>query len=50
MGKVINTLDYKKRREGPFFGINVFNYRNLFPIIMLNRFTFALLINTRNYY
>ena len=50
MGEVINTLDYKKRREGPSFGINVFDYRNPFPVTRLNKLAFALLISTRNYY
>ena len=50
MGKVINTLNHKKRREGPSFRINAFNYHNLFPIIKLNKLTFTLSINTRNYY
>ena len=50
MGEVINTLDHKKRRKGPFFGINVFDYCNLFPVIKLNKHIFTLLINTRNYH
>ena len=50
MGKVINTLDHKKRQEGPFFRINTFNYRNPFLITRLNKLIFTLSINTRNYY
>ena len=50
MGEVINTLDHKKRREGLSFGINVFYYYNLFLITRLNKLTFALSINTRNYH
>ena len=50
MGEVINTLDNKKRREEPFFGINAFDYRNPFPITNLNKLNFTLLINARNYY
>ena len=50
VGEVINTLDHKKRREGPFFRINIFDYRNPFPVTRLNKLAFALSINTRNYH
>ena len=49
MGKVINTLNNQKRRKAPPFGINTFNYYNLFPITRLNGLTFPLSINTSNY-
>ena len=50
MGEVINTLDHKKRREGPSFGINAFDYRSPFPVTRLNKLAFTLLISIRNYY
>ena len=50
MGEVVGTLDNKKWREVLFFGINVFNYRSLFPITRLNGLAFALSIGARNYY
>ena len=50
VGEVINTLDHKKRREEPSFGINAFDYRNPFPVTRFNKLTFALSINTRNYH
>ena len=50
MGKVVNTLNHKKRRKGLSFGINIFDYRNLFLITKVNRFIFTLLINTCNNY
>ena len=50
MGEMIGNLDNKTRREASFFGINVFNYRNLFSMIRLNGFVFTLSISIRNYY
>ena len=49
MGKVVSTLDNQKRREVPPFGINTFNYYNLFPITRLNGLTSPLLIGANNY-
>ena len=49
MGEVIGTLNNQKRREAPPFGINIFNYHNLFPIARLNGFISALSIGVSNY-
>ena len=50
MVEVVGTLDHKKEGVVLSFGINIFYYCNLFLIIILNRFTFTLLIGVRNYY